>query len=90
MIRWLTAATLGLSLAGPAHATEAPPGAAMCSGCHNAEGMAVINGRSAKYLVSTMEAFREGDRPATLMNRLVKGFSPEEIQAIAVWIAAQK
>ena len=90
MKHWLIAASLGLTFAGPALAADAPPGALMCSGCHNAEGMVAINGRSVKYLVSTMEAFREGDRPATLMNRLVKGFSPDEIQAIAVWVAAQK
>jgi cytochrome c553 len=90
MMRDLCAVALGLLLAVPATAAEAPPGAVMCSGCHHEDGMAVINGRSVKYLVSTMEAFRSGDRPATLMNRLVKGFSPEEVQAIAEWIAAQK
>jgi cytochrome c553 len=33
-----------------------------------------------------MRAFREGTRPATLMDRLAKGFSEAETQAIATWI----
>jgi cytochrome c553 len=37
-----------------------------------------------------MEAFRSGERPSTLMGRLMKGFSRDEIQAIAAWTAAQK
>jgi cytochrome c553 len=90
MIRGLIAVMLGLSIAVPAWAMEAPPGATMCSGCHSTEGMAVINGRSVHYTVSTMEAFRSGDRSATLMNRIVKGFSESEVQAIAEWLAVQK
>ncbi len=81
---------LGMLMAFPAWAMDAPPGAAMCSGCHAGEAMAEINGRSARYLVSTMEAFRSGDRRATIMNRLVKGFTEEEVQAIAAWLAVQK
>lgn len=36
-----------------------------------------------------MIAFSSGTREATLMNRIAKGYSPEETRAIAVWIAAQ-
>jgi cytochrome c553 len=36
-----------------------------------------------------MAAFRSGERPATLMNRIAKGFSDEESRAIGVWLAAQ-
>lgn len=81
---------VGVCVISTAWAMEPPPGATTCSGCHGGEAMATINGRSAKYLVSTMEAFRAGDRRATIMNRLVKGFTPEEVQAIAAWIAEQK
>jgi cytochrome c553 len=52
--------------------------------------MVSITGRSASELSATLEAFRSGARPATLMNRLVKGFSPAEVQAIALWLAEQK
>ena len=36
-----------------------------------------------------MQAFRSGERPSTVMGRIAKGFSEDEIQAIAVWLAAQ-
>lgn len=74
-------------------AQDAPPGATSCSGCHspgNRAGSAlpVIHGRDAADLVGMLEAFRSGERPATLMNRIVKGFSPEEVRAIAAWLSA--
>jgi cytochrome subunit of sulfide dehydrogenase len=36
-----------------------------------------------------MQAFRSGERPSTVMARIAKGFSDEEIRAIAAWVAAQ-
>lgn len=83
---WLGLALLPI----PAVAAEPPPGASTCSGCHAAGGMVAITGRPAAETVAIMAAFRSGARPATLMNRLVKGFSPEEIQAIAAWLEAQR
>jgi cytochrome c553 len=37
-----------------------------------------------------MQAFRSGQTPATVMDRIAKGFTVEEIQAIAAWYAAQR
>ena len=37
-----------------------------------------------------MKAFRAGERPATVMDRIAKGFSDDEMRAIAAWYAAQK
>jgi sulfide dehydrogenase cytochrome subunit len=37
-----------------------------------------------------MLAFRTGQKPASVMNRIAKGFSDEEIKTIAAWYAAQK
>ena len=34
--------------------------------------------------------FRDGSLPATVMNRIAKGFSEDELRAIAAWLAAQK
>jgi sulfide dehydrogenase cytochrome subunit len=70
-----------------------PQGATNCSGCHApaaSGGFMPINGRDAGDLSASMEAFRSGERPSTLMGRLMKGFSRDEIQAIAAWTAAQK
>jgi sulfide dehydrogenase cytochrome subunit len=49
----------------------------------------VIAGQPADHLVALLEEFRNGTHPATVMNRIVKGFTPEQVQAIAVWWAAQ-
>ncbi len=37
-----------------------------------------------------MGAFKSGARPATLMNRLAKGFNETETRAIAQWLASQR
>ncbi len=81
---------LALAAPIPAAAMEPPPGATTCSGCHGNGGMVAINGRPAAEMVATLEAYRSGAKPATLMNRLVKGFSPAQIQSIADWLAVQK
>jgi cytochrome c553 len=36
-----------------------------------------------------MAGFRSGERPATVMTRIAKGFTAEEARAIAEWLAAQ-
>ena len=37
-----------------------------------------------------MQEFRAGSAPATVMDRIAKGFSDDETAAIAAWFAAQK
>jgi cytochrome c553 len=41
-------------------------------------------------MLTAMAAFRDGSRPATVMNRIAKGFSDDELRPIAAWFAAQK
>ncbi|MBN4095003.1 MULTISPECIES: cytochrome c553 [Methylobacterium] len=85
----LLAALAGGTGAGAAE-MRPPPGASSCTGCH-AEGsaMGVLAGRPEAEIVGALEAFRTGARPATLMNRIAKGFGAQESQAIAAWFAAQ-
>jgi len=90
-------AALGLAAISvwPAAADEAPPGASSCSGCHAANaGVSTavprLAGRNAGELVAQMQAFRSGERQATVMDKIAKGFSDAEVQAIAAWYAAQK
>jgi cytochrome c553 len=75
-------------------ARDAPPGAAACSGCHAPPqlGTAVppIRGRDPKEIVQAMQEFRSGRRAATVMDRIAKGFSDDETQAIAAWLSAQR
>ncbi|HEX8164533.1 MAG TPA: c-type cytochrome [Beijerinckiaceae bacterium] len=84
-----------MGLAAPAAAQSlAPPGAAACSGCHAPAQLGSpvppIRGRDAKEIVQAMHEFRSGARPATVMDRIAKGFSDDETQAIAAWLSAQK
>ena len=76
-------------------ASEPPPGAAACSGCHAAgnSGLHAVSrlyGRDAGDIVTAMTGFRDGSLPATVMTRIAKGFSDDELRAIAAWLAAQK
>ena len=76
-------------------ASEPPPGAASCSGCHSPGAAAAspvvrLYGRDAGDIVTAMTGFRDGSLPATVMNRIAKGFSDDELRAIAAWLAAQK
>ena len=79
----------------PARSAEAPPGAVSCSGCHAARAdvqsaIPRLNGRNAGDLVQQMAAFRSGQRAATIMDQIAKGYSEAEIQAIADWYASQQ
>ena len=41
-------------------------------------------------LIDTMAAFKSGQRPATLMHQIAKGYTDEQIAAMADYFAAQK
>ena len=72
-------------------AAPPPPGASSCSGCHGGvPPIPVLAGKDAAEIVAALAAFRAGTKQATVMDRIAKGFSPEETVAIAVWWAGQK
>ena len=78
-----------------ATAAEAPPGATSCTGCHAAASgvdspVPRLAGRNAADVVRQMQAFRSGEVQTTVMDKIAKGFSEAEIQAIATWYAEQK
>jgi cytochrome subunit of sulfide dehydrogenase len=73
----------------------APPGASACTGCQSASAGAVspvprLAGLDAAYTVRALQEFRAGSRPATVMDRIAKGFDDAEIRAIADWYARQR
>ena len=85
--------------AGPSEASMAaaqpPAGAASCSGCHPASSRVTspvvrLNGLDRAAIVRAMQEFRLGQRTGTVMDRIAKGFTDEEIQAIAAWYATQR
>ena len=86
---------LPLVITAAATAAGPPPGAASCSGCHPASAavrtpVPLILGRKPDEIIAAMQAFRSGERPSTVMGRIAKGFSDDEIRAIAIWLAAQQ
>jgi sulfide dehydrogenase cytochrome subunit len=93
---WLVAiAALAVSVS-PASAIDvAPAGAAACTGCHPVSRatdtpFTRLIGRNRADIVTAMQEFRDGKRPGTIMDRIAKGFTDDEISAIATWYAAQK
>lgn len=79
-----------LSAAGPA-AAGPPSGASSCTGCHGprASPAASLDGRPPAELVAAMAAFRTGERASTVMGRIAKGFTDDEVRAIAQWFASR-
>ena len=69
--------------------------AATCAGCHGTDGKAVAGGPMVRlaglpkdFIAAQMRAFRDGQRPATVMHQLAKGYSDAQIDAIAGYFAA--
>jgi sulfide dehydrogenase cytochrome subunit len=96
-MRRILAAAIGCaSIAAAAVASAEPPaGAAACSGCHPASARVTspvprLNGLDQARIVKAMEDFRSGNRAATVMDRIAKGFTDAEIRAIAAWYASQR
>lgn len=92
---WLGALALLLS---PAQATESAPRstealAFNCYTCHapnlqrKGKGMPSLQGQSAEKLLHKLQAFRNGEDGATIMNRIAKGYSDEELTRIAGYLA---
>jgi cytochrome c553 len=79
----------------PVQVAAAPPGASSCSGCHPVSRAVEtpagrLIGRNPVEIVTAVQAFRSGQRPATVMDRISKGFTDDEIKAIADWYGTQK
>jgi cytochrome c553 len=80
---------------GAALAADAPPGASSCSGCHPASQtvdtpVKRLIGRNPADIATAVQEFRSGQRAGTVMDRIAKGFTDDEIKAIADWYGAQK
>jgi len=96
-MRSTLAVAIGLaSIAAALTASAEPPaGAAACSGCHPASTRVTspvprLAGRDRAEIVRAMQEFRAGTRTGTVMDRIARGFTDAEIQAIAAWYAEQR
>lgn len=71
--------------------------AATCANCHGTDGRAVegadsiaLRGKTKDQIVIEMTAYREGKKAATVMHQIAKGYTPEQIDQLAAYFAAQQ
>ena len=92
----LAVGLLGASaLAAHAQVNQVRVWAAACANCHGTEGRAqpgmdALAGKDKSEIEQKMLDFKNGRRPATIMHQIAKGYSDEQIAAIATYFAAQK
>lgn len=70
--------------------------AATCAHCHGTDGRAVagealvhLAGMPKDYIFTQLMAFRTGQRPATIMHQITRGYSQEQLEDVATYFAAQ-
>ena len=75
--------------------------AASCAACHGTQGNAVsisnnaadstpaLAGVSKADMIAKLQAFKSGERSATVMHRHAKGLTPDEITALAEYFSMQ-
>jgi len=90
-------AAMGCGLVNTAHAVDLRAAilANPCAGCHGMDGVSAgtipsINLLSADAIVAALKAFKTGERPGTVMDRIAKGYTDEEIQRIADYFQSLK
>lgn len=68
--------------------------AANCANCHGTDGRSVgvmesLAGYDKEKFITNMKEFRSGDKPATIMHQLTKGYTDKQIADLAAYFAAQ-
>ncbi|HEU5297158.1 MAG TPA: c-type cytochrome [Burkholderiaceae bacterium] len=94
----LRIAALLLAATGVAHAQDADLGrnlAATCANCHGTNGQVrgdvvkPLAGVPADKIVAAFNDFKSGALPATIMHQIARGFTDDQVKAIAAYFAAQ-
>ena len=97
--RWLGGLCAAVFLAAPAAGQEpnaARSLAATCFTCHGPDGRSVggvppaLAGRDKAALLQTMQEFRAGKRPSTIMQQHAVGYTDEQLDLIAGYFAGVK
>ncbi len=89
-----------LATAGVSHAADPNLGrnlAATCANCHGTNGNAVkgsgidaLAGMEKAKILQKLSEFKSGDKPASIMHQISKGYSEAQLDLIAGYFAAQK
>lgn len=94
--RGVLLATAGLLAAAPAFAqtSVARSLAATCANCHGTDGhakdgMKTLAGKPADEIIKLVSEFRTGQRPATIMHQISKGYTEDQIKMVAEYFAQQ-
>lgn len=69
--------------------------AATCANCHGTDGRSAggsdsLAGVPAANILQKLDEFRSGDRPATIMHQITKGYTEAQLKLVADYFAAQK
>lgn len=70
--------------------------AAACFTCHGTDGRSVggippaLAGQNRDYLLQQLREFKAGKRPATLMHQQAKGYTDQELEALATYFSGVK
>jgi len=90
----LAAAAL-LASAATAMAAEGDILALSCAACHGTDGKSAgsipaIANKNRAYVETALADFKSGKRTGTVMNRLAKGYTDDEIKALAIFFSERK
>ena len=97
----LFASTIALATSFAAHADDLMSGAnalalsETCAGCHGTDGSSVgpaspsIGGLEGEYFIEVMKGFKNDEVYGTIMNRIAKGYTEEEIALMASYFAGK-
>lgn len=95
-VKLMLAVVSALALASGTAAANGQRLYASCAACHGTNGagagnaLPVLAGQPKDALAASMRAFKTGARPATIMHQISKGYTDEQIEAIAAYLAKQK
>ena len=70
--------------------------AAACFTCHGTDGNSVggippsLAGQNRDYLLQQLKEFKAGQRPSTLMHQQAKGYTDQQLEALAAYFARVK
>ncbi len=89
----LLLAAIALAATGAVHADPTEGLANTCNNCHGANGVSVgpsmpsIGGLPESYLKNILLQWKSGERYSATMGRLIKGYSDDQIAALAVYFS---
>jgi sulfide dehydrogenase cytochrome subunit len=87
-----------LAVAGAGNATAGASASMLadsCAGCHGTDGVSggpaapTIAGISEEYFIELMEGFASGEVPSTIMGRIAKGYTEDEVKAMAGYFSSK-